>query len=103
MTCGMTRLMGCDARMTQLQHYPCYYSWLRWTVTPEYCGSGITKGFCRGATGVRGDVVWPGAKMVDRPHVAHLMDATTWWHLKSSLLVACVWRDGGRDMTANTM
>ena len=61
--------------MTRLQHCPCCCGGLRWTVTHEFCGSGITKEFCREATGVGADAAWPRAKIVDGPGVTHLMDA----------------------------
>ena len=67
--------MECDAQMTQLQHCPCCCGGRRWTVTHKFCGSGINEEFCRGATGIKGDAVWPGAIMVDEPGVVDLMDA----------------------------
>ena len=43
-------------------------------MTHEFCGSGITKEFCRGA-GIGGATAWLGAKMVYEPGVVRLMDA----------------------------
>ena len=77
MTCGVSRLMECDAKMTRLLHYPCCCGGLRWTVTQGCCGCEITEEFCRGDNGIGGDAAWPGAKMVDGPGVVHLMDLKT--------------------------
>ena len=60
--------------MTQLRQFPCCCGGLRWLVTPEFCGSGITKGFCRGITGFVGDAVWPRATVGGVPSV-RLVDA----------------------------
>ena len=72
---GVSRWMGCDARTTRLQLCPCCCGGLRWTVTHEFCGYGITEEFCREANAVGGLAAWAGAKMVDGPGVAHLVDA----------------------------
>ena len=49
--------------MTRLQHFPSCFGGLRWMVTYEFCGSGITEEFCTGATSFGGDAAWRGAKM----------------------------------------
>ena len=74
MTCGVSkRRVRC--RDYPIAVLPCCCGGLRWTVTHEFCGSGINEEFCRGATGFGGVAPWIGAKMGDEPSVVRLMDA----------------------------
>ena len=60
--------------MTRLQRYPCCCGVMRWTVTHEFCDSGIIMEFCRGATSFGGVAPWLGAAMGHEPNVARLVD-----------------------------
>ena len=61
MTCGVYRWMEWDDQMTGLKHFPCCCGGLCWTVTNEFCGSGITEEFYRGFLGFGADAAGPRA------------------------------------------
>ena len=97
--------MGCGARMTRLRHFPCCCGGLRWMVTCDFCGYGITEDLCREAAGVGGDAARPGEKMVDRPDVVYLVDAKAvvafekWFPTSLCVRQRRTRYDGQRDVT----